>query len=443
MQIDIEHLYEVYLKSRTVTTDSRAITPGCLFFAFKGASFDGNTFVPSALEQGAALCVTTDHQYAGNSKCLVVDDVLETLQQLARHHRQQLSIPVIGITGTNGKTTTKELLSAVLRRRYRVHATSGNFNNHLGVPLTLLSIPSDCEVAVVEMGANHPGEIDFLCNIAQPDFGLITSVGKAHLEGFGSFEGVVHTKTELYRFLDSRKGTIFVNADNSVLLDEAMKCHDAAALVYGSSNTDAIKQSGSQTIATATFIGADPYLSFYTESGDQVYNITTHLFGGYNFGNALAALAVGRYFKVDYFDIKQALEEYIPSNNRSQLKTTAHNRLLLDCYNANPTSMEAAIKSFADMKADHKVVMLGGMRELGTESETEHHKLVELLKTLAFERIVLIGEEFAFVHGDMRFRWFTDSLKAKEYIAAHPLSGATVLLKGSNSTKMWLLEEVL
>ena len=433
MQKNIEKLYEVYLKSRTVTTDSRAITPGCIFFAFKGASFDGNTFVPSAIEQGAALCVTSDSQYADNPKCLVADDVLEVLQQLARHHRQQLTMPVIGITGTNGKTTTKELLSTVLRRRYRVHATSGNFNNHLGVPLTLLSIPSDCEVAVVEMGANHPGEIEFLCNIAQPDFGLITSVGKAHLEGFGSFEGVVHTKTELYRFLDSRKGTIFVNADNDILLREAQRCSSAKVVSYGTANADTV----------ATFIGADPYLSFYAEDGDQVYNITTHLFGGYNFGNALAALAVGHYFKVDYFDIKQALEDYIPSNNRSQLKRTAHNQLLLDCYNANPTSMEAAIRSFADMKAEHKVVMLGGMRELGAESDAEHHKLVELLKTLHFEQMVLIGEEFAFVQGDVRFKWFADSTAAKSYLVSHPLADTTILLKGSNGTKMWLLEEVL
>ena len=283
------------------------------------------------------------------------------------------------------------------------------------------------------MGANHPGEIEFLCNIAQPDFGLITSVGKAHLEGFGSFEGVVHTKTELYRFLDSRKGTIFVNADNDILLREAQRCSSASLVTYGAAKADTV----------ATFIGADPYLTFYAEDGDQVYNITTHLFGGYNFGNALAALAVGHYFKVDYFDIKQALEDYIPSNNRSQLKRTAHNQLLLDCYNANPTSMEAAIRSFADMKADHKVVMLGGMRELGAESDAEHHKLVELLKTLRFEQMVLIGEEFAFVQNDARFNWFADSTAAKNYLASHPLADATILLKGSNSTKMWLLEEVL
>ena len=443
MQIDISRLYDTYLRSRTVTTDSRAITPGCIFFAFKGASFDGNAFVPSALSQGAALCVTSDTHYSDNPQCVVVDDVLAALQLLARHHREQLTIPVIGITGTNGKTTTKELLSAVLSRRYRVHATAGNFNNHLGVPLTLLSIPADCEVAVVEMGANHPGEIDDLCRIAQPDFGLICSVGKAHLEGFGSFEGVVRTKTELYRFLDSRRGTIFVNADNQVLLAEAMKCHSASVLLYGSSATEAIRQSGSQAIAIATYLGSDPCLSFYTELGDQVYNISTHLFGGYNFANALAALAVGRFFKVELFDIKQALEQYTPSNNRSQLKATSRNQLLLDCYNANPTSMEAAIRSFADMHTDHKVVMLGGMRELGAESDAEHRRLFDLVKSCRFSQTVLIGDEFAFAASDPAVLWFPDSLKAKDHFAHNPLSGATVLLKGSNGTRMWLLEEVL
>ena len=443
MQIDISRLYDTYLLSRTVTTDSRAITSGCLFFAFKGASFDGNAFVPSALAQGAALCVTSDPRYSDNPQCLVVDDVLAALQHLARHHREHLAIPVIGITGTNGKTTTKELLSAVLSRRYRVHSTAGNFNNHLGVPLTLLSIPADCEVAVVEMGANHPGEIDDLCRIAQPDYGLITSVGKAHLEGFGSFEGVVRTKTELYRFLDSRKGTIFVNADNDVLLPEAMKCRDAAVMLYGSSGTDAVRQSGGQTVATATYLASDPCLSFYTELGDQVYNITTRLFGGYNFANALSALAVGRFFKVDMFDIKLALEQYTPSNNRSQLKTTARNQLLLDCYNANPTSMEAALRSFADFRADRKVVMLGGMRELGAESDAEHRCLFDLIKSLQFSQTVLIGDEFAFAASDPSVLWFPDSLKAKDHFAQNPLSGASVLLKGSNGTRMWILEEVL
>lgn len=430
---EINRLYDAYLLSRAVTTDSRNITQGCIFFAFKGSTFDGNTFVPSALAQGAALCVTSDTQYSDNPQCIVADDVLAVLQALASRHRANLSIPVIGITGTNGKTTTKELLAAVLRRRYRVHATAGNFNNHLGVPLTLLSIPADCEVAVVEMGANHPGEIDALCRIAQPDFGLITSVGKAHLEGFGSFDGVVRTKTELYRCLDARKGVIFVNADNEILRAEAGRCSNASVVTYGTADADIV----------GTYLGSDPYLSFYTEYGDQVYNISTRLFGGYNFANAMAALAVGRFFKVDLFDIKQALEQYVPSNNRSQLKTTAHNQLLLDCYNANPTSMEAAVRSFAEMRADRKVVMLGGMRELGSESESEHRRLFQLVKSLSFTLVVLVGDEFSFASSDPAVLWFPDSQSAHDYFAANPLSGASVLLKGSNSNRMWLLEEVL
>ena len=443
MQNDIERLYECYQVSRTVTTDSRNITPGCIFFAFKGNSFDGNEFVPQALEQGAALCVTSDYRYSSNARCVVTDDVLATLQALARLHREHLTIPVIGITGTNGKTTTKELLTAVLRRRYRVHATAGNHNNHLGVPLTLLSIPADCEIAVVEMGANHPGEIADLCAIAQPDFGLITSVGKAHLEGFGSFEGVVRTKTELYRFLDARHGTIFVNADNDILLCEAGKCSDAAVALYGSSDTDAIKHLDKQTVAMTTYIGSNPYMAFYTEDGDNVYNIRTHLFGGYNYGNAMAAIAVGRFFKVNLFDIKDALESYVPDNNRSQLKQTARNQLLLDCYNANPTSMEAAVRSFADMQAGNRIVMLGGMKELGAESDAEHHRILDIVLQCGFEKVVLIGEEFDFAKGLAGVLWFADSVAARDHFAAKPVNDATILLKGSNGTRMWILEDVL
>jgi len=442
--INIERLYQVYLGSRTVTTDSRKIIPGCIFFAFKGANFDGNEFVTSALEQGAALCVTTDSGYSSNPYCVVTEDVLAALQELARFHREHLNIPVIGITGTNGKTTTKELLSAVLRRRYRVHATAGNHNNHLGVPLTLLSIPKDCEMVVIEMGANHPGEIAELCTIAQPDFGLITSVGKAHLEGFGSFGGVVRTKTELYRYLDTRRGTIFVNADNSILFGEAMKCHDATVALYGSTDTETILHTSSKAVASATYIGSNPYMTFYTEDGDNVYNIRTHLFGGYNYGNAVTALAVGRFFKIDLFDIKEALEQYIPDNNRSQMKQGTHNLLLLDCYNANPTSMEAAVCSFSEMKTDHRIVMLGGMKELGSESENEHRRILDIVMRYGFEKVVLIGDEFAFAKDNTsEVMWFADSASARDHFAVEPIVGATILLKGSNGTRMWILEEVL
>ena len=432
--MNIEELYQHYLASRAVSTDSRLITPGCLFFAFKGDNFDGNAFVPSALEQGASVCVTTDPRMGDNPRCMVVPDTMQTLQRLAALHRRHISIPVIGITGTNGKTTTKELVSAVLRRRYKVHATEGNHNNHIGVPLTLLSIPADCEIAVVEMGANHPGEIAALCEIAQPDHGLITSVGKAHLEGFGSFQGVVQTKTELYRYLDSHAGTIFVNSDNKTLADEARKVPHATIITYGS---------GDEADTTAHFISADPYLTFYTEAGAGVYSVKTHLFGSYNFANAAAALAVGRHFKIDPYEIKQALEQYIPDNNRSQIKQTSRNKLLLDCYNANPTSMEAALRSFADIEATHRVVILGAMKELGRESAAEHRRILELTLSLPFEQILLVGQEFDFAATLPRVQWFADSQSAKLALQSEPLSGCTILLKGSNSTRMWQLEEVL
>lgn len=429
-------LYQTYLRSRTVTTDSRQITPGCIFFAFKGETFDGNTFVPQALEQGAALCVTSDIQYNANPRCMVVDDVLLTLQQLAARHRSQLAIPVIGITGTNGKTTTKELVHAVLSRRYRTHATAGNFNNHLGVPLTLLSIPADAEIAIVEMGANHPGEIEALCRIADPDFGLITNVGRAHLEGFGSFEGVIHTKTELYRHLAAKQGTAFVNADNDILTAQAARCR-LRTVTYGQGEGAQIK---------GHLVGSEPYMKFYVEEGDNVYSIYSHLLGNYNFDNAMAATAVGRHFRVDLWDIKEAIEQYQPSNRRSQFKETGRNTLFLDCYNANPSSMKVALDNLEALSMPNKVAILGGMRELGSASVTEHRTVADRLNARADIEAILVGPEFSFVDGNANYShmlWFPDVEAAKAYLLAHPLTRRTILLKGSNSTRMWLLEEVL
>ncbi|MBQ6067986.1 MAG: UDP-N-acetylmuramoyl-tripeptide--D-alanyl-D-alanine ligase [Bacteroidales bacterium] len=429
----IEELYQVYLQSRTVTTDSRQITPGCLFFAFKGETFDGNAFAPQALEQGAALCVISDPKYGADDRCVVVDDVLAALQGLARYHRGHLSIPIIGVTGTNGKTTTKELVHAVLARRYRTHATAGNYNNHLGVPLTLLATPADAEVAIIEMGANHPGEIAALCHIADPDCGLITNVGRAHLEGFGSFEGVIQTKTELYRYLAAKHGTAFVNADNDILTAEAARCQ-LATFTYGSSE---------QAQVRGHLVGSDPYMKFYIEEGDNVYSIQSRLLGNYNFDNAMAAAAVGRYLHVDLWDIKEAIEQYAPSNNRSQYKDTGRNSLILDCYNANPSSMKVALDNFEALPRANKVAMLGGMKELGEDSCKEHRAIVERLLAHPEIRAVLVGPEFAFAEGRPNVEWFSDSDAAVAYFAKHPLAGAMVLLKGSNSTRMWKLEGVL
>ena len=428
----IEKLYKAYLASRRVTTDSRAITPGCLFFAFKGATFDGNAFAPQALEQGAALCVISDPQYKVDERCFVVPDVLATLQELAREHRRHLTIPVIGITGTNGKTTTKELVHAVLAKRYKTSATAGNFNNHLGVPLTLLSIPADAQIAIVEMGANHPGEIADLCGIADPDCGLITNVGRAHLEGFGSFEGVVNTKTELYRHLASNEGLVFVNADNERLTQEAK---GLKTCTYGRSESADVR---------GTYVGSDPYLHFYFEVGDNVYNVRTHLLGAYNFDNCMAAVAVGLRFGVEPFDIKEAIEEYIPANQRSQWKETDNNKLYLDCYNANPSSMAAAIASFAEMNTGTpKVAIIGAMRELGDASVEEHRKLVQALNNCHLEHCLLIGHEFDGITLGSNMTLMHATEEAAEWLKNAKLQGKTILVKGSNSNRLWTLEPLL
>lgn len=428
----IEKLYSAYRQSYRVTTDSRQITPGCIFFAFKGESFDGNAFAPQALEQGAAYCVISNPQYRVDERCLVVEDVLAVLQQLARRHRKELCIPFVGITGTNGKTTTKELVNAVLSRRFRTHSTQGNHNNHLGVPLTILEIGPQVQLAIVEMGANHPGEIEMLCSMSDPDCGLITNCGKAHLEGFGSFQGVVKTKTELYRHIDNKGGLLFVNADSNVLMEEKSRLMQAQTKTYG--QKEGVQYRGS-------LIGSDPYMRFYFEVGDNVYTVQSHLLGGYNFDNAMAAVAVGLHFGVEPFDIKEAIEAYEPSNKRSQYKKTEHNALFLDCYNANPSSMKVSVENFARLKAAHKVVMLGGMKELGNDSEKEHQEVVRLVEESQFEVVVLVGPEFKGL--SQKSVWFEDSEKAVAYFKMNPLKESTILLKGSNGSKMWLLEQVL
>jgi len=473
----IDKIYTIYRQSRTVTTDSRAITPGCIFFAFKGERFDGNAFAPQALEQGAALCVISDPQYKVCDRCIVVPDVLATLQELACEHRRHLTLPVIGITGTNGKTTTKELVYAVLSKRYRTSATKGNFNNHLGVPLTLLSIPADTELAIVEMGANHPGDIEFLCGIADPDCGLITNVGRAHLEGFGSFEGVVHTKTELYRHLAGKHGLVFVNADNERLMREAEKLATIPGLrsvipayqpdnpafvpstiertplsiiTYGRGEEAEVRgtlvTNSSGLTATSPNLGGDagsPYLHFYFEVGDQVYNVHTHLLGDYNFDNCMAAVAVGLHFGVEPFDIKEAIENYVPSNQRSEWKQTQRNSLYLDCYNANPSSMAAAIASFRNMAAPHKMAIIGGMHELGSAERSEHERLISLLADCGLEQVLLVGPEWESLPHPDHMLLFPDTDAVRNHLRQHPVNGATLLIKGSNTNRLWTLEEEL
>ena len=468
----IESLYNAYLGSRRVVTDSRQVSAGCLFFALKGEHFDGNAFVPQALEQGAAMCVTSDSRFGDDARCVVVDDVLATLQQLAAHHRNQMEIPVIGITGTNGKTTTKELVRAVLAKRYRTSATTGNLNNHLGVPLTLLSIPETTEIAIVEMGANHPGEIAFLCGIADPDCGLITNVGRAHLEGFGSFEGVVQTKTELYRHLAGKHGLVFVNADNERLMHEAERLATIPGLrsiipAYQPDNPafvpSAIERTPLSLLTYGQRNGADvrgtmkqkkegnshsPYLQFYFEVGDNVYNVQTQLLGDYNFDNCMAAVAVGLHFGVEPWDIKEAIEAYTPQNQRSQFKETSRgNHLYLDCYNANPSSMEAAIGSFGQQalqpNVGSRVAIIGGMHELGHYEKKEHQRVVEMLSACHLDQVLLVGPEWEGLRLNSNMHVFTDTAQLKQHLQEHPLSDATILVKGSNTNRLWTLEEDL
>lgn len=412
-----------------VTTDSRNCPEGSMFIALKGETFNGNAFAAQALKQGCRYAVIDESEYAGEGTILV-DNCLQALQQLANYHRRQLKTPVIGITGTNGKTTTKELISTVLSRKFNTLYTEGNFNNHIGVPLTLLRLTKEHEMAVVEMGANHPGEIKTLVHIAEPDYGIITNVGKAHLQGFGSFEGVIRTKGELYDFLRAKGGaTIFIQNENPYLngIAEGLTC-----VRYG--QTAGLYVSGE-------LISCSLFLSFRWTAEEVSHEVNTHLIGSYNLNNMLAAAAIGRYFGVSDDDISSALASYLPHNNRSQLKETADNKLIVDAYNANPTSMMAALKNFRQVEAPHKMVILGDMKELGEASREEHQKVVDYLKECGFDRVVLVGPEFAAATHSYQTFQHVDEVLAD--IRIHKPQGYYILIKGSNSMKLSQLPEYL
>lgn len=381
-------IYQIFLDCQSVTTDSRNCPDGSLFIALKGESFNGNAFAGKALETGCAYAVIDESEYAieGDQRYILVDDCLQTLQQLANYHRRQLGTRVIGITGTNGKTTTKELISAVLSQSHNILYTLGNLNNHIGVPSTLLRLKAEHDLAVIEMGANHPGEIKFLSEIVEPDCGIITNVGKAHLEGFGSFEGVIKTKGELYDFLRKKEGsTVFIHHDNAYLMNIAEGLN---LIPYGTED---------DLYVNGRITGNSPYLTFEWKAGKdgKSYQVQTQLIGEYNFPNALAAITIGRFFGVEDEKINEALSGYTPQNNRSQLKKTDDNTLIIDAYNANPTSMMAALQNFRNMEVPHKMLILGDMRELGAESAAEHQKIADYLKECAFEKVWLVGDQFA------------------------------------------------
>ena len=413
--MNIEEIYQIYKSSEGIETDTRKIKPGTLFFCLKGDNFNANEFAGEALDKGAVAVVIDEKKYYKNERMILVDNVLETLQKLANYHRRQFVIPVIGITGTNGKTTTKELVTAVLSSKFRAHATAGNFNNHIGVPLTLLSMPVDTEIAVIEMGANHPGEIRDLCLIAEPTHGLITNIGKAHLEGFGSLQGVIDAKTELYTFVTQHKGILFVNSDNLLLMDLSS---EYSRITYGS---DSEADNRGQLLSSKPFIA----LEFNGR------NLNTNLLGNYNFTNIMAALAVGSYFDVEDEKLVEAISTYQPENKRSQLLETKTNKIYLDAYNANPTSMQNALESFAAIDMAPKVAILGDMLELGEESSKEHLATVESLKSYNFDPVILIGPEFVEAGKDSGFNVFSDTAQANRYLSQNPLKDCFILLKGS------------
>ena len=474
--MDIKKLYELYQQHPIITTDSRDCPEGSIFLALKGETFDGNKFALQALEKGCAYAIVDDpdlftvdglqftDDYTGgseglaskstvnrkpstvNQKLILVDDCLQTFKDLAREHRRQFDIPVIGITGTNGKTTTKELIAAVLSQKYNVLYTQGNFNNDVGVPKTLFRLTKEHEIAVIEMGASHPGDIKTLAETAEPTCGLITNVGRAHLQGFGSFEGVIKTKCELYDFLRSRQDSlIFINADNEYLMDQIGDDEEIWMTPY---STD---PDNWYSCISGEVIECNPFLKFrwreplmvLEEEGRSTkwHKVKTQLIGSYNIDNLLAAIAVGINFGVDRKKICAALEEYTPSNNRSQMTVTAKNHLIVDAYNANPTSMHAALDNFSLIQADHKMAILGQMGELGEESDKEHRMLVDRLESSGYDEVWLVGDNFRDI--PCSFRKFHDVEEVKTAIAADCPQGFYILIKGSNSNKLFQLPELL
>lgn len=434
----IEKLYSIFLKHPLVCTDTREIKPGAIFFALKGGNFNGNKFAEQAIKNGCSYAVIDEAEYKRDDHFLLVDDVLTALQNLAHHHRKQLNIPFIGITGSNGKTTTKELINAVLRKKYKVLATKGNLNNHIGVPLTLLSVTNVHEMAIIEMGANHQGEIEFLCNISEPDFGIITNIGKAHLEGFGGLEGVKKGKSELFRFIQQKKGKIFVHADDEVLIELA---GNIDKVTYGTKKLyDIVGIMQSSSGQFISFQWATRYNASNLKSSEI---INTQLVGIYNYYNLLCAACVGNYFKVDDLLINEALREYIPSNNRSQLHKTKENILILDYYNANPSSMNLAIENFASLNYPDKMVVLGDMLELGDESIREHTAIIDLLRLKNISKVILVGPIFMEATKGSDFKTFATSEAASEYLRQQQIKGHTILIKGSRGIKLEKVVELL
>jgi UDP-N-acetylmuramoyl-tripeptide--D-alanyl-D-alanine ligase len=426
--MSINELYKIYSAFPSVQTDTRKLKPGDLYFALKGENFNGNKFASQAIEKGAACAVIDEATFiedvstATAAKIILVEDVLSVLQELAKYHRQQFNIPFIAITGSNGKTTTKELIHAVLSAEYKTYTTEGNLNNHIGVPLTILKIKSDAEMAVIEMGANHQKEIEAYCNYTLPTHGLITNCGKAHLEGFGGVEGVRKGKGELFDFLRTNKGTAFIMQDYAYLLQ--MSKGISSIIKYGTNNSD----------TEGSILQSEPFLEIAVKKDASAEKIKTQLVGDYNFPNVLAAVCIGKHFKVPEEKIKSAIESYTPSNSRSQLVEKGTNKIILDAYNANPSSMKLAIENFGRLHASNKILMLGGMAELGEESLQEHQMIIDLIKQYQWKEVILVGGDFLKLTHP--FKQFRDSPEAKKWLQSQNHEHVYYLIKGSRSMRM-------
>ncbi|MGC6429494.1 MAG: UDP-N-acetylmuramoyl-tripeptide--D-alanyl-D-alanine ligase [Jejuia sp.] len=414
--MNLESLYQLFLECSSVSTDTRKIEEGDLFFALKGENFNGNTYAKDALAKGAKYAVIDEEEFHTSDQTILVNDVLKTLQLLANYHRNRLKTPIIALTGSNGKTTTKELINVVLSQKFSTTATKGNLNNHIGVPLTLLSMSNTTEIGIIEMGANHQKEIEFLCNIAEPDYGLITNYGKAHLEGFGGVEGVIEGKSEMFVHLIQNNKTIFLNLKDPIQIEKSKGGH---TFTFGSSDNN--------PEVAIDFIEAQPFVK--GKYKNEIIN--SHLIGDYNFNNIAVAIAIGNYFKVEPYQIKTAIENYIPSNNRSQIIEKNSNKIILDAYNANPTSMRAALLNF-DKQEGNKIAILGDMFELGEEAEKEHQTIADLASSLNINQVFLIGENFfkSEVNQDSVFQ-FEKFVEFKKVFELEKINNSTLLIKGS------------
>lgn len=433
--MDLQSLYQLFLSGGGISTDSRNVKKGDIFFALKGENFDGNQYALQSLQNGAVLAVADDQRLPDDPALYKVLDVLDTLQRLANLHRKQFSIPIIAITGSNGKTTTKELIAAVLNIHYPTHFTKGNLNNHIGVPLTLLAMPLNTEIAVIEMGANHQGEINDLCHIAEPTHGLITNIGKAHLEGFGGVEGVKVGKSELFKYL--KDGCIFLNQMDETLV--SLSLDNKKKIIY----TLSAQPDPNNALYEIENLPTQEFLrvAFLSENGDYI-SAQTHLTGNYNLGNIMSAIAVGKYFKVPGDKIKMALENYVPSQNRSQYISYKGGKIILDAYNANPSSMEAALNNLFAISHLNKIAILGDMFELGEESSYEHKKIADFADNSLLSKVILIGKNFEQVALEKKWVHFNTATEAKNYFDSLPFSTSLILIKGSRGMKLETLVEI-